>query len=60
VEVRLENCLNVEPIVSSLLVTLEVEAHLEEEAISFKLNHVTPLGTETVREEIDREVGVDM
>ena len=38
VDVRLESCLNVEPNVSPLLKTLEVEAQLEKEATPFKLS----------------------
>jgi hypothetical protein len=63
VEVKLENCLNVEPIVSPLSGTLEVGNQLEEKTTPSKLSQETPLETETVWEEIpieiDREVGVD-
>ena len=63
VEVGVENCLNVEPIFSPLLDTLDVEAQLEEGSTPSKSSEDTPLGTETLREEIpieiDRDVGVD-
>ena len=63
VEVELDNCINVEPIVSPSLETLDVEARLEEEATPSKLSEDTPLGIETLREEvpveIDRKVGED-
>jgi hypothetical protein len=49
VKVRLDNCLNVEPIVNLFLGILEVEAQLGEEAIPSKLNKKTPLGTKTVK-----------
>jgi hypothetical protein len=61
-DVRLENYLNVKPIISLLLGTFEVEAQLKEDAIPSKLSEITPLETETVRErspiKIDKEVGV--
>ena len=63
VKVELVNCINVEPIVSPLLETLDVEARLEEEATPSKLSEDTPLGIETLKEEvpveIDRKVGED-
>ena len=63
VEVRLESCLNVEPSVSPLLGTLEVEAQLEKEATPSKLSDETSSETDTLREgipiEIDRDIGVD-
>ena len=63
VKVRLERCLNMEPIVSPMLGILEVDDQLEEETIPSKLSEDTPLETETVREnspiKIDKEVGVD-
>jgi len=62
VEVRLESCLNVEPIVSPLLGTLELDIQLEE-ATPSKLSGETSLETNTVRKkvlvEIDRKIGVD-
>ena len=63
VEVRLESCLNVEPNVSPLLYTLEVEAKLKKEAIRFKLNGKISSETYTFREEIlvkiEREIRED-
>ena len=64
VEVRLESSLNVEPSVSPLLETLEVEAQLEKEVTPSKLNGETSSKTYTFRKEIpvgiDREVGEDI
>ena len=63
VDVRLESCLNVEPSISPLLETLEVEAQLEKEATPSKLNGETSSETHTFREQIltgiDREVEED-
>ena len=57
VEVRLESCLNVKPIVSQLLRILEVNAQLEEDATPFKLSCETLSEPNPVREEIHVEVG---
>jgi hypothetical protein len=55
--------LNVEPIVSPLVGTLEEDTRLEEEATPSKLSGETPSETDTVRREIpievDRRIGVD-
>ena len=63
VELRLASCLNVEPSVSRLLETLEVESHLEKEATPSKLSEETSSETHIFREEIpidiDREVRED-
>ena len=72
VDVTLERCLNVEPIVSPLLGTLEVDAQLEKEANPSKLSETVFFREETVsfrekivsfREEVpvefDKERGVD-
>ena len=63
VDVRLESCLNVEPRVSSLSETLEVEAQLETKAIPSKFGGETSSETDTLREGIpigiDRDTGVD-
>ena len=64
IEVRLESCLNVEPIVSLLLGTLERDAQLDEEAIPSKLNSETSSETDTVEKEllieVDRRKGVNI
>ena len=63
VEVRIESCLNVEPSVSPLLGTLEVEAQLEKKATPSKLSGETSSETYTLRKgipiEIDRDRRVD-
>ena len=59
VEVRLESCLNVEPSVSPLLETLEVEAQLEKEATPSKLSGETSSETNTLREGIPIEIDRD-
>ena len=64
IDVILENCLNVEPIISPLLDTLEAEAQLEKEAAPSKLSGEISSETYTFREEvpiyIGREVGEDI
>ena len=52
VDVRLDCCLNVEPSVSPLLDTLEVEAQLDKEATPSKLSGETLSETNTLGKEI--------